>query len=75
MILITNVLFLGIKTRSNEPKTGIINKIVIKLLKNNINFNMKNHLIGFEPMTVSLEGYCSIQTELKINQKCLFNKI
>lgn len=30
---------------------------------------LSKHFIGFEPTTVSLEGYCSIQTELKMNEK------
>ena len=33
MILITNVLFLGIKARSNEPNKGIANKKIIKLFE------------------------------------------
>ena len=41
MILITNVLFLGIKARNNEPNKGIANKKIIKLLIHNINFNVE----------------------------------
>jgi len=71
MILITNVLFFGIKIKSKEPNKGINNIKVIKLFKNNINFNVKITDFSDEKLKCKLEE--RIEELLKEHRADLIN--